>query len=184
MLKEVYETERLLLRLSHPDLAAAVTDFFVRNREFFAATEPQHPDEFYTEAYHGETLENQQNEQQAGTAARFWVSKKSQPDRIIGMLGLSNIVMRSFCSCYLSYSIDGGELCHGYATEAIRECIRIAFRDLSLHRLEANIMPRNTASLRVAEKLGFVNEGLAKKYLRINGIWEDHIHMVLINDDL
>ncbi|MBW5446222.1 ribosomal-protein-S5-alanine acetyltransferase [Cohnella sp. CFH 77786] len=48
--------------------------------------------------------------------------------------------------------------------------------------IEANIMPRYRASLRVVEKLGFQNEGLAKKYLKINGIWEDHIHMVLINE--
>jgi [ribosomal protein S5]-alanine N-acetyltransferase len=45
-------------------------------------------------------------------------------------------------------------------------------------------MPRNGASLRVAEKLGFENEGLGKKYLKINGKWEDHIHMVLFNEEI
>lgn len=42
-------------------------------------------------------------------------------------------------------------------------------------------MPRNKASLRVLEKNEFQEEGLAKHYLKINGIWEDHIHMVKIN---
>lgn len=46
---------------------------------------------------------------------------------------------------------------------------------------EANVMPRNKASLRVLEKNRFVNEGLSKYYLKINGVWEDHIHMVKIN---
>jgi [ribosomal protein S5]-alanine N-acetyltransferase len=56
------------------------------------------------------------------------------------------------------------------------------FQELGLHRIEANIMPKNKRSLRVVEKLGFYNEGLAYKYLKINGKWEDHIHMVLLND--
>jgi ribosomal-protein-alanine N-acetyltransferase len=56
------------------------------------------------------------------------------------------------------------------------------FGEYGLHRIEANIMPRNAASLRVVEKAGFHREGLAKKYLKINGVWEDHIHMVLLND--
>ena len=45
-------------------------------------------------------------------------------------------------------------------------------------------MPHNSASLRVVEKLGFYHEGLAKKYLKINDRWEDHIHMVLLNESM
>ena len=41
---------------------------------------------------------------------------------------------------------------------------------------------RNTASLRVLEKCGYRPEGLARRYLRINGVWEDHIHMVRLNE--
>jgi ribosomal-protein-alanine N-acetyltransferase len=43
-------------------------------------------------------------------------------------------------------------------------------------------MLRNKPSLKVVEKLRFYNEGLAYKYLKINGKWEDHIHMVLLNE--
>ena len=50
-------------------------------------------------------------------------------------------------------------------------------------RVEANIMPRNTASRRAAAKAGFVEEGLSRKYLKINGVWEDHIHMVRLNGE-
>lgn len=45
-------------------------------------------------------------------------------------------------------------------------------------------MPKNKMSLRVVEKLGFYNEGLSYKYLKINGNWEDHIHMVLLNNNI
>jgi ribosomal-protein-alanine N-acetyltransferase len=67
-------------------------------------------------------------------------------------------------------------------TEAIRKGIEIVFQECGLHRIEANILPRNLRSLRVAEKLGFVNEGLSRRYLCINGVWEDHIHMALLNE--
>lgn len=58
------------------------------------------------------------------------------------------------------------------------------FRELGLRRIGANVMPRNRRSLRVLEKNGFENEGLSKYYLRINGVWEDHVHMVKINYEL
>lgn len=66
---------------------------------------------------------------------------------------------------------------------AISLIVKFAFDNLRLHRIEANVMPRNKASLRVLEKNNFINEGLATKYLQINGIWEDHIHMVLLNEN-
>ncbi|EOD01178.1 Ribosomal-protein-S5p-alanine acetyltransferase [Caldisalinibacter kiritimatiensis] len=69
-------------------------------------------------------------------------------------------------------------------TEALKMGIDIAFNELKLHRIEANIMPKNEASLRIVKKLGFYEEGVAKKYLKINGKWEDHIHMVLLNEDI
>jgi ribosomal-protein-alanine N-acetyltransferase len=56
------------------------------------------------------------------------------------------------------------------------------FGEYGLHRIEANIIPRNAASLRVAEKAGFLPEGIARKYLKIHGVWEDHVHMVRMND--
>ena len=64
---------------------------------------------------------------------------------------------------------------------AISMLVSYAFDELHLHRIEANVMPRNKASLRVLEKNHFENEGVSKHYLNINGVWEDHIHMVRIN---
>lgn len=69
----------------------------------------------------------------------------------------------------------------GLMTEGIQAVIIYAFEELQLHRIEANIMPRNKASMKVVQKLGFYEEGLAYKYLKINGVWEDHFHMVIRN---
>ena len=66
--------------------------------------------------------------------------------------------------------------------EAVQKGSDVIFNEMNLHRIEANIMPKNKRSIRVVEKLGFCNEGLSRNYLKICGKWEDHIHMVLLND--
>ncbi|HZK24550.1 MAG TPA: GNAT family N-acetyltransferase [Oscillospiraceae bacterium] len=85
----------------------------------------------------------------------------------------------AFQSCHLGYKLSEAQINQGLLTEALAEVINYAFTELRLHRIEANIMPGNKRSLWVVEKLGFYYEGLAKKYLKINGSWEDHIHLVL-----
>lgn len=99
------------------------------------------------------------------------------------MVGASGIVMGAFRSCYLSYKLDKTLLRRNLMSEALGRFVRALFDDAALHHVEANIMPRNLPSLAVARKLGFVEEGLSPKYLKINGTWEDHVHMVLLSDD-
>ena len=52
---------------------------------------------------------------------------------------------------------------------------------VKLHRIEAGVMPRNLASIRVLEKAGFHKEGIARKNVKINGKWEDHQLLAVIN---
>jgi len=118
-----------------------------------------------------------------GRCVKLWIFKR-QDSRVIGSVGFNNIVRGSFLSCFLGYRLDQDELNLGYVTEAIQKGINIVFDEYGLHRIEANIMPKNKRSLRVVEKLGFQHEGLARQYLKINGVWEDHIHMVLLNDQI
>ena len=61
---------------------------------------------------------------------------------------------------------------------AVEMLTKYAFEELGLHRIEANVMPKNKASLRVLEKNQFINEGVSKYYLNINGVWEDHISFI------
>lgn len=139
-------------------------------------------EEFYTKTYHEEQLENDLSLIENKNLLTLWIFKKNDENRIIGSIGFSNIVWGIFLSCYLGYKLDKDEINQGYMTEAIKKGIDIVFSEYGLHRIEANIIPRNKRSLKVTEKLGFYNEGTAYKYLKINGVWEDHIHMVLLND--
>jgi len=61
--------------------------------------------------------------------------------------------------------------------------LRFAFESLGLHRVEISIIPRNAASRRVVEKLGLRVEGLAERYLEIDGVWEDHIRFAVTTEE-
>lgn len=100
-----------------------------------------------------------------------------------GEVNLNSIQRGPFQSAYVGYWIDERRAGCGYMPEALVLVLRFAFSKLHLHRVQAAIVPRNAASLRVAEKLGFRNEGTALRYLEINGVWEDHIRFALTAED-
>lgn len=182
MKDKMLETERLLLQLSSGGLAGQVHAFVKSNRQFLAQWEPKRNEEYYTLAHQMAELCRDQQAHKKGEAARFWLVPKAAPGTVIGSAAVSNIVMGAFCSAFLGYKLGAQHQGQGYMAEALLAICNFAFCGIGLHRLEANIMPRNKASLAVVQKLGFENEGLAKKYLQINGVWEDHLHMVLLNN--
>ncbi|MCC6676456.1 MAG: GNAT family N-acetyltransferase [Phycisphaerales bacterium] len=102
---------------------------------------------------------------------------------IIGALSLGNIVRGAFQSCYAGYWIGSEFAGKGLMTEALTLALAHAFQDLDLHRVEANIVPENVASKALVRKLGFRHEGVAKRYLCINGRWRDHEHWAMTLED-
>ena len=179
----VLRTKRLVLKTIDASFAAHCLDYFSRNKDFFKPWMPAAGEAFYTLEFHEEKLRLEHELLLQDRAVRFWMFRKEDRafERIVGDIAFSNIVRGAFQSCHLGYKIDGSEINKGLMTEALERAIRYAFEDLKLHRIEANIMPRNVRSIRVVEKLGFVNEGLSRKYLKIAGVWEDHLHYVLLN---
>lgn len=182
--KTTIETERLILRVISEDFADMVLDYHIRNKDFFKEWEPVRDKQYYTLDYQRQLLNSDLRKIKEGTMFKVWIFKKCDKSKTIGLASLNNIIRSAFQSCHLGYKLDKDEINKGYMPEALRALIRFAFKDLKLHRIEANIMPKNKRSLRVVEKLGFYEEGLAKKYLKINGKWEDHIHMVLLNEEM
>jgi ribosomal-protein-alanine N-acetyltransferase len=159
-------------------------DFLMRNKEYFKKWSPEYEPDYFDIKFHKAWLKSIEREYKEGRQIKFGVYIKSDIKRIIGTVSFSNIIMGIFRSCFLGYRIDEFETKRGYATEAIKRGVQYMFSELQLHRIEANIMPSNAASIRVVEKLGFVNEGLAPKYLKVNGKWEDHYHYVMLNKNI
>lgn len=178
------QTDRLLLRVLDDSWAKTVLEYFERNRDFLERWEPTRPYGFYTRRGQAEHLAADLKAMNAGQMVRLWIFRKEDPKTVIGSVALNNIMRGSFLSCYMGYRLDRELAGRGYMTEAAGSLVDFAFNILGLHRVEANIIPRNTPSMRVAQKLGFENEGLSPKYLKINGVWEDHVHMVKRNTAL
>ena len=103
--------------------------------------------------------------------------------RFAGEVNLNNIVRGALQSGTVGYWIDRGRAGQGYIAEGVVVLARFAFEQLQLHRLEVCIVPRNTNSRRVMEKLGLRCEGLSEKYLEIAGVWEDHLRYAITAED-
>jgi ribosomal-protein-alanine N-acetyltransferase len=180
-MKTKLETDRLTLVSLDSTDSEQFFDFLMRNKDFFKKWSAVYDDNYFSLWYHKACLESIEKESIEGRYINFGVYLKENTNRIVGTVSFSNIITGIFQSCFLGYRIDEQLTGKGLATEAIKYAIEYIFSQLKLHRIEANVMPANIASMRVVEKLGFINEGLAKKYLKVNGKWEDHIHYVLLN---
>ena len=180
------ETKRLRLCVVGEEYAPLVLDYYQRNRHFLQPWEYGYPEEFYTLVFQSRQLLQERRAMEEGRMLRLWLFKKedSECKQTIGTFSFQNIIRGAFLSCHLGYKLDQQETGQGYMQEALKEGISFVFKEYGLHRIEANIMPSNIRSLRVAEKLGFYREGLARDYLKINGKWEDHVHMGLLNAEV
>ena len=103
--------------------------------------------------------------------------------RFGGEINISGIQRGPFQNAYVGYWIDEAMAGHGYTPESAAVMFRFAFEDLALHRLQVAIIPRNKPSRRVAEKLNLREEGVALRYLEINGTWEDHVRYAITAEE-
>lgn len=104
---------------------------------------------------------------------RFLICLRSSR-AIAGQVSLNNIIRGAFQSTSVGYWIGAAFARRGLMSEGLSLAITHALGPLGLHRVEANIIPANVASLTLVRKLGLRYEGTAKDYLRIAGRWQDH----------
>jgi [ribosomal protein S5]-alanine N-acetyltransferase len=104
-------------------------------------------------------------------------------NELLGGITLSNVRRGVTQAAALGYWIGASHARQGYMRKALSVLMPYAFEGLRLHRIEAACLPHNTASMRVLEGAGFQKEGLARRYLKINGTWQDHVLYALIEGD-
>jgi len=108
--------------------------------------------------------------------------------KLVGYVGLGQIYRGPFCSCYMGYWVGAAYARRGYGVAGVRACLDRAFTPeaqggLGLHRVEANIIPENDASLKLVQRVGFRREGYSPRYLRIAGDWRDHERWAITAED-
>ena len=101
--------------------------------------------------------------------------------KLVGQITLGGVAYGAYRGAHIGYWIDEAHANKGLTTRAVRELTRFGLEELRLHRIEIAIRPENNPSKRVAEKAGYVFEGIRPRYLHIDGGWRDHIVFVKEN---
>lgn len=119
-------------------------------------------------------------ERQLGTAYGFGIFVDGS---FAGELNLSSVQRGAFQNSHIGYWIDEARAGNGYVPEACVVMFSYAFEELGLHRVQISIVPRNAASRAVMRKLGLRAEGIAVRYLEIDGRWEDHVRYAITAEE-
>lgn len=178
MLTEAIQTERLQLRILLPEHAPLLQAYLLENRAHLAPWEPLRNESYFTLEQCEERLFHSFRQMEAGTAVCFALFSG---EAMIGSCNFNNIVRGVFQACHLGYAIAQSHQGQGYMAEAVQAGIRHIFEVEGVHRIMANHVPENLRSAALLQRLGFEREGYAKSYLKINGVWRDHVLTALVN---
>ncbi len=180
-ISSVINTNRLKLRICSKKDAPFILDFYRRNLDDFSKYEVIDRNAIRTLRYHESMLKAEESMTSNGSMVRYYMFEKHDPFRVIGTFAFHKIQYLHHCNATLGYKVDESMRRQGYAKEALRAGIHIAFQNLGLHRIEAIVLPDNYPSIRLLESLGFMQEGLMHDKVRINGTWQDHYLYAKIN---
>jgi ribosomal-protein-alanine N-acetyltransferase len=150
------------------------------SREFLQPWEPTWPADDLTRAAFRRRLAAYARDREAGTAYPFFVYR-TRDDALTGGITLSNVRRGVAQMGSVGYWSGKPFARQGHTLAAVRALTLFAFRSLALHRLEAACLPHNVASRTLLNRAGFQEEGLAQAYLKINGVWRDHVLFGLVS---
>ncbi|WP_082499229.1 MULTISPECIES: GNAT family N-acetyltransferase [unclassified Rathayibacter] len=159
---------RLIAREDGPALASA----YRRNRRHLAPWEPVRSTRFFESGGQTDAVSDVLFAYRAGGVLPLVLERGGE---IVGRLTLSNVVHGAFDSADLGYWLDASLQGRGLMTRAVGETLRIARDELRLHRVQAGTLLHNRGSQTVLERNGFERIGIARRYLRIAGEWQDHV---------
>jgi ribosomal-protein-alanine N-acetyltransferase len=152
------------------------------SRAHLVPWEPAWPRDDLTKSAYRRRVKHYQREARDDLGYAYLVFE-AETDRLIGGVTLSNLRRGVAQSAMLGYWLGQPFVGKGHMTGAVRAVLQHAFDTLRLHRIEAAAQPSNIRSVNVLRRTGFVEEGLARRYLKINGSWQDHIVFAILAED-
>jgi [ribosomal protein S5]-alanine N-acetyltransferase len=154
----------------------------LESRAFLTPWEPAWPQDDLTRSAFRSRVKRYIRDIESDSAYPFFVFNATD-DVLMGAMTLSNVRRGVAQAGSVGYWIGSPFVRQGHMTAALTALVPFAFGHLHLHRLEAACIPVNLASIRLLTKCGFRQEGLARRYLKINGRWEDHLLFGRLADD-
>jgi len=154
----------------------------VENRDFFQLYAPLKDEKFYTIDGQVERIEKNVLLTKQDSVYSFGIFL-TDSKQLIGNVTLSEVARGNYQSCWIGYYLDRKHNGKGYMTKAVKLVVDYGFNELKLHRIEAGVMPHNIRSIKVLEKAGFHKEGIAIENVKINGRWENHQTLAIVNNE-
>jgi [ribosomal protein S5]-alanine N-acetyltransferase len=178
---ELFGTD-VYLRYPRMSDYASWTELRGESRDFLTPWEPSWTGDELTKKAFRRRIKRYQKCARLDSAYAFFIFRKSD-DALLGGCSLSNVRRGVAQNCALGYWMGERFARQGFMFDAVRTLIPFVFSALGLHRIEAACLPSNEASKKLLLKAGFGEEGLARRYLQINGKWQDHVLFALLMDE-
>lgn len=168
------------IRLINVSDAKLLSKYYKDNVEHFKKWEPEREKDYHSISNWKRRLRAIVSDQIKGKAALF-IALDVNGDNIIAHCALTNIILGAFQACTMGYGVAKKYEGKGVMIQTCNKAIEYAFDTLGLNRIMANYMPHNVRSASLLKKMGFTIEGKAKNYLKIDGVWQDHVLTSLVN---
>ena len=175
--------EQVVLRVPQMSDFPAWAELRAQSRDFLMPWEPTWPADDLTRAAFRRRIRRYQRDVHDGITYPFFLFLRSEGS-LVGGLTLSNIRRGVAQSCSVGYWIGEAYQRCGLMSDAVRAVVPFAFGSLNLHRVEAACLPSNDRSISLLRGCGFTEEGYARRYLKINGVWQDHVLFAILAEDL
>ena len=153
------------------------------SRDFLVPWEPTWPRDDLTKSAFRRRVRRYHQDVREDRAYPFFAFA-SDSEQLVGGLTLSNVRRGVAQAISLGYWVGKPHARCGFMSDAVAAIVPFVFDQLGLHRLEAACLPSNSASIGLLRKCGFTEEGYARRYLKINGQWQDHILFAMLSDDM
>lgn len=178
----VIQAEKVLLRPALGADYAQWAQLRSSSRAFLEPWEPTWPRDDLTKSSYRQRIRRYNKDMRDDYAYAFFVFCR-RSGKLVGGLTISNVRRSVAQTCSLGYWVGQSYANQGYMSAAVNAAVAFAFENLRLHRIEAACLPLNGASRKLLLRCGFLQEGYARKYLKINGRWQDHLLFALLDAD-
>lgn len=142
------------------------------NRHFLKAYEPSWPADCLSPEFFKRRITRLQKDWDGDKTYSFLILENQN---LIGGININNVTRGAAQYGALGYWLDEMSQGHGFMTEAGLAVLHYAFTHLGMDRMNAATLTHNVKSRAMLARLGFVEEGFARKYIQIDGKRQDHV---------
>lgn len=180
--KKAFSIQNIDVYYTHADMALKLQKYLLKNKSRLTPYEPLREVDYYQYDAIKKRLTEEETALMHDQALSL-VMISQDGFEIVGKINFTNFIFGYFQTCYLGFSIDADFEGKGIMKKCLVEAINLIKHKYDIHRIMANHLPSNYKSEMLLKRVGFVKEGYAKSYIKINGRWENHMLNALVFEE-